>query len=155
MIRGRKSICSSTLRVWFNPTLLVVGIGGTFLFCSWALCRRVIELTDHFQQKLPAWFVIPLWFSVVSIILLWIAILCAAGIYAEFSESGIRLCRCFRKAVEKPYKHYPYLQKAWHVYYGMNVYYIVLGNRRLSTDERMHINQVEFTPDMLKLRYNK
>ena len=154
MIRNSKSIRHSSVRVWFNSTL-VVGSGIVFFLFSIPVIRRMAELTNDFQEKMPLGNAICFWLAGICSIVMWVGILYAVAVYAEFSESGIRIGNFFKKYTEKPYKHYPYVQKAWYDYYGMSIYYIVLSNRRLTTAEQMSINNVKNSSDMIKLRYNK
>ena len=72
-----------------------------------------------------------------------------------FTKEGVEFRRWFHKPEFHPYKHYPYIQKAFWIYYGMPVYYIVLSNWRLTEEQRTAVNWGPASVDCIKIRYRK
>lgn len=72
-----------------------------------------------------------------------------------FVKDGIEFRKWFHKPEFHPYKHYPYIQKAYYMYYGMPVYYIVLSNWRLTEAQRTAVNWGPASVDCIKIRYRK
>lgn len=76
-----------------------------------------------------------------------------------FLPEGVVVKTALRKPVEKPYKYYQYVYKAWYwhgspIGVGKNVDYIVISHRRLRDKELANINQLAPDSDVLKIRYS-
>ena len=90
-----------------------------------------------------------------------LSIFCAACILSGndahmiFTKEGVEFRRWFKKTEFHPYKDYPYVEKAWHLYYGMPQYYIVLSNFRLPEKYRSAINWSKSSSEFIKIRYKK
>ena len=72
-----------------------------------------------------------------------------------FDFESIRYKTAFRKEFVRPYESYPYVFRASYTHVCYKPVFIVFANRRLSSYEQTHINQVGIADDMIKIRYSK
>lgn len=79
-------------------------------------------------------------------------------VWLEFLPTGIRIKPAWKKAVERPYKYYAYVNRAgyWHgtpVGIGKTVDYIVFSHRRLKDEELYAINRIASSEKVIKIQY--
>lgn len=98
-------------------------------------------------------------FSLIFVVPAIICIICLPTLGNDarmiFTKEGIEFRRWFHKPEYHPYRHYPYVQKAFYLYYGIPMYHIVLSNWRLTEAQRTDINWVPSSVDCIKIRYKK
>ena len=77
-------------------------------------------------------------------------------------RENIELRSCFKKPVAYEYREFPYIYRASYRHnlvgapdLGPVIVYIVLSRRRLTDFEKTHINQVNSTTDLIKIKFNQ
>ena len=129
--------------------LLIVLFGGTFVFL-------LMELTEHCTTKIPSYGIkLLLVHAAFAIPCVTIWLFSGTEAHMIFTKDGVEFRKWFHKPEFHPYKHYPYIQKAYYMYYGMPVYYIVLSNWRLTEAQRTAVNWGPASKDCIKIRYRK
>lgn len=76
-----------------------------------------------------------------------------------FRPESVIIKTALRRPVERPYKYYQYVYRAWYwhgspVGLGMNVAYIVISHRRMRDEELTNINQPAPSADVIKIHYS-
>ena len=76
-----------------------------------------------------------------------------------FDEEGVTYRPLFRKGVRMKYSDYPRIQYAYYMHgngvVAYKVHFFVLTDRRLSSDESSHINDVAPAQNLIKIRYTR
>ena len=112
--------------------------------------------TEHFTSQIPTnsySILAPFSFLVLAAVIL--ALSMGTDARMILTKEGVEFRRWFKKTEFHPYKDYPYVEKAFYMYYGMPMYYIVLSNFRLPEKYRTAINFGPSTNDCIKIRYKK
>ncbi len=95
--------------------------------------------------------------TVLTLIMTFIAIVkfsqCFA--YIEIDKEGIRLCNGFKKGKKNVYEVYKHIQIASYNHIYQKRYFIVLSKFALLDNQIEHINDVEITPSIIKLKLNE
>lgn len=145
-----------SVKIYMNKRLLVMTFAFGILEISivgWLLYL----FTDGFTVSMSRNNSLP--FSVLIVVPAIICIICLSTLgndaHMIFTKDGVEFRRWFHKPEFHPYEHYPYVQKAFYLYYGMPVYHIVLSNWRLTEAQRTDINWVPSSADCIKIRYRK
>lgn len=78
------------------------------------------------------------------------------------SPEKIELRSCFKKPITYEYQEFPYIYRASYRHclagapdVGPVIVYLVLSQRRLSSFEKTHINQVTSPTDVIKIKFSK
>ena len=78
------------------------------------------------------------------------------------SPEKIELRSCFKKPITYEYQEFPYIYRASYRQclagapdVGPVIVYLVLSQRRLSSFEKTHINQVTSPTDVIKIKFSK
>lgn len=147
---------NTAIKIYFNKKLFISGmILIAIFFGSWLVLLFVA--TDAFT----AWsirgedilfFVLQL---AVAFLVSFIMLYTGCNAHMIFTPSGVEYRQAFKKTELHSYREYFYVNKAFYMYYGMPMYYMVLSNRRLRNEEICQINNVRVSATMLKIRYNK
>ena len=129
--------------------IFMLGLFAIWMFLYWLL-------TNHFTERILPRNAVGLGGITVLFLIAFITWL-FIGTEANmiFTKEGIEFRRWFKKPEFHPYRDYPYVEKAFYMYYGMPMYYIVLSNWRLSELQRASINWGSSTVDCIKIRYKK
>ena len=143
-----KIYCNKKVFVGWIIIILVVHVGG-WIFLYWLL-------TNHFTEKvLPCNVILLGAMTTLNLICIITWLFMGTEAHMIFTKEGIEFRRWFKKPEFHPYRDYPYVEKAFYMYYGMPMYYIVLSNWRLSETQRASINWGASTVDCIKIRYKK
>ncbi len=146
----------AAIKIYFNKKLFVSGMILIAIFLgSWFALLYVA--TDAFTVWLTRgddilFFLLQL---AVSCIVSFLILYTGCNAHMIFTEDGIEYRQAFKKTELHSYREYFYVNKAFYMYYGMPMYYMVLSNRRLRNEEICQINNVRISATMLKIRYNK
>lgn len=141
--------------IYYNLTLFVSAIiyiavcVGAFLVL---LCVGTRTFTIPLTKEAVIFF--STGFVLVTIILI-ILLYTGCNAHMVFTKDGIEFRQAFKKTEFHSYREYAYVEKAFYMYYGMPMYYMVLGNRRLRNEEVCQINNVRPSSMLIKIRYNK
>ncbi len=122
-------------------------IGAIFYFCINGDKHDVIGALSTFGTTeilviMVVIWVSPQWFTKIS-----------------FLPDAVLIKAARRKPVERSYKYYQYVYKAyyWHgspIGVGKNIDYIVISHRRLKDEELSNINRLASSTDVLKIKYS-
>ena len=77
-----------------------------------------------------------------------------------FLPTGIQMKPAWKKATERPYKYYAYVNRAWYrhgtpVGIGKTKEYIVFSHGRMNEEELHAINRVKSSENVIKIRYSQ
>ncbi len=143
------------VKIYCNKKVFVLMSLIMLSFIGWDVFLFYLA-TDHFTHAIPkdTYFVLGLCtFLTLGALIAGLS----GGTDARMilTKEGVEFRRWFKKTEFHPYKDYPYVEKAFYMYYGMPIYYIVLSNWRLSETQRASINWGSSTVDCIKIRYKK
>ena len=135
--------------------LSAMGIVYLFLICGSGVATSVVCLT--FTPKTDDIVYISIFCILLTLLLFtlffiffprWFA-------YIEIDKEGIRLCNGFKKGKKNVYEVYKHIQIASYNHIYQKRYFIVLSKFALLDNQIEHINDVEITPSIIKLKLNE
>lgn len=144
-----------TVKVFYNKTLFAACMFMITLFAClflWLLSFATNGFTERLIGRDIAFFSI---LGALMLIVAFTMLYTGCNAHMIFTLDGIEFRQAFRKTEFHSYREYAYVEKAFYMYYGMPMYYMVLGNRRLRNEEVCQINNVRPSSMLIKIRYNK
>lgn len=150
-------------RIIADPYLFSFTIFGTVMACgalAWSLWMAHDASWSSESGK------------IVGELMIWTIVLGVVGIplfwetrwvnILVLSPEKIELRSCFKKPITYEYQEFPYIYRASYRHclagapdVGPVIVYLVLSQRRLSSFEKTHINQVTSPTDVIKIKFSK
>lgn len=146
---------NTAIKIYFNKKLFVSGM----IACALCIVPDIVIMfltTNGFTEWInKALFFVFLFMFPMVLSMPFIMLYTGCNAHMIFTPSGVEYRQAFKKTELHSYREYFYVNKAFYMYYGMPMYYMVLSNRRLRNEEICQINNVRVSATMLKIRYNK
>lgn len=144
----------------FSLQLLVMAAGWV---CTIILTVMLADPTTKWRSEMDEMFAYPLiWLPLIictCISLFWDT---RWANVLVLDRENIELRSCFKKPVAYEYREFPYIYRAGYRHsmvgapdFGPVIVYIVLSRRQLTDFEKTHINQVNSTTDLIKIKFNQ